>query len=48
MALRLRELGHTNAFALTGGLDAWEAGGFPVQPLVRGDPHQNARQHQPM
>lgn len=48
MALRLRELGHANAFALTGGFGAWQEAGYPLEPLVRGDPHRNAELHQPM
>jgi rhodanese-related sulfurtransferase len=48
VALRLRELGYERAFALTGGFSAWEQAELPVQPLVRGDPHQNAVHHQPM
>lgn len=48
MALRLLELGFRNAFALEGGFDAWEDAGLPVEPMVRGDPRQNAEQHQPM
>ncbi len=48
MALRLRELGNDRAFALTGGFAAWEQAGLPVEPLLRGDPDQNAAHHQPM
>ncbi len=48
MALRLRELGFEAAFALKGGLAAWQGAGLPVEPLVRGDPHTNAVLHQPM
>ena len=47
MALRLRELGTANAFALTGGLDAWKEAGYPVEPL-RSGAAQNAVDHQPM
>ncbi len=48
MALRLRELGFGNAFALTGGFEAWEEAGLPVEALRRGDPAENAVLHQPM
>ncbi len=48
MALRLRELGFRSAFALTGGFEAWEDAGLPVEPLRRGDPAENAVLHQPM
>ena len=48
VALRLLELGMKRAFVLTGGLAAWEQAGFPVEPLVRGDPRENAVLHQPM
>lgn len=48
MALRLRELGFKDAFALKGGLAAWEEAGLPEEPLVRGDPGTNTVLHQPM
>ena len=48
MALRLRQLGLLNAFALTGGFGAWEEARYPVEPLIRGDPRRNAELHQPM
>ena len=48
MALRLRELGFRNAFALRGGFDAWQEAGFPLEAVRRGDPGQNAVLHQPM
>jgi rhodanese-related sulfurtransferase len=48
VALRLRELGFGEAFALKGGLRAWEEAHLPEEPLVRGDPGTNAVLHQPM
>ncbi len=48
MALQLRRMGFPDAHALTGGFDAWTGAGYPVEPLRRGDPAQNAMQHQPM
>ena len=48
MALRLRELGFRSAFALTGGFDAWQEAGLPLEAVRRGDPGQNAVLHQPM
>ncbi len=47
MALRLREIGVRDAFALEGGFDAWRAGGHPVEPM-RSATEQNAVDHQPM
>jgi 3-mercaptopyruvate sulfurtransferase SseA len=48
VALRLRELGFHDAYALTGGFDAWKAG-HPVEPLRRADaPAENAAAHQPL
>ncbi len=48
MALRLRELGRRDAFALKGGLAAWQQMGLPMEPLIRGDPQTNTVLHQPM
>ena len=49
MALRLRELGFEEAYALTGGFDAWKEAGHPVEPLRRPDaPAENAVAHQPL
>jgi 3-mercaptopyruvate sulfurtransferase SseA len=48
VALRFRELGMQQAFALRGGFGAWQDAGYPVEPLRRGDPQQNAAHHQPM
>ena len=48
MALRLRALGFPRAFALQGGFAAWMEAGYPTEPLVGGDPAQNAVDHQPL
>jgi rhodanese-related sulfurtransferase len=37
VALRLRELGYRDAFALQGGYDAWKSAGNPVEPLTPED-----------
>ncbi|BDG06895.1 rhodanese-like domain-containing protein [Anaeromyxobacter paludicola] len=36
MALRLRELGWEDAYALKGGYDAWKQAGMPVEPRGAG------------
>jgi 3-mercaptopyruvate sulfurtransferase SseA len=36
VALRLRELGHENAFALEGGFDAWRRTGQHLEPKEAG------------
>ena len=33
MALRLRDLGIKEAYALTGGWDAWTEAGYPTEPM---------------
>jgi len=48
VALQLRELGFPGAFALAGGFGAWQQARLPVEPVRRGDPAQNAANHQPM
>jgi 3-mercaptopyruvate sulfurtransferase SseA len=48
VALTMRALGFENAFALTGGFDAWVAAGGRVEPLARSDPATNSAHHQPM
>ncbi|MGH7313615.1 MAG: hypothetical protein ACREJV_10605 [Candidatus Rokuibacteriota bacterium] len=34
MALRLKRLGVTRIRPLAGGIEAWRAGDFPVEPIV--------------
>ena len=48
MALRMREMGFSHAFALAGGLDAWKHARYPVQPLGREKAAANTENHQPM
>ena len=36
MALRLRELGHENAYAIEGGFDAWRRTGQHLEPKGAG------------
>ena len=48
MALQLRREGFGEAFALTGGFDAWLAAGLPLEPLRASEAHEAGSQHQPL
>ena len=34
MALRLRELGYPDTYALEGGYEAWKQAGYPTEPVA--------------
>jgi rhodanese-related sulfurtransferase len=36
LAQKLRERGYSNAWALTGGLDAWKKAGLPLESKSKG------------
>ncbi|HTP26115.1 MAG TPA: rhodanese-like domain-containing protein [Anaeromyxobacteraceae bacterium] len=46
VAIRLRQLGYSSAFALAGGLEAWQNAHYPLEPLHRTDAAQNTADHQ--
>jgi rhodanese-related sulfurtransferase len=48
VALQLRRLGFGQAYALTGGFDAWRDSGLPLEPLRAAEAHEAGTQHQPM
>ncbi|HEX7623148.1 MAG TPA: hypothetical protein VF400_06215 [Anaeromyxobacteraceae bacterium] len=48
MALQLRQLGFSRAYALTGGFDAWKSAGLPLEALTAGDALPGSDAHQPM
>jgi rhodanese-related sulfurtransferase len=48
VALQLRQLGFSKAFALTGGFDAWKDAGLPLEALATGGARPNGDAHQPM
>lgn len=48
MALQLRRQGFQQAYALTGGFDAWRDAQLPVEPLRATEAHETGNQHQPM
>ncbi len=48
MALQLRGQGFTQAYALTGGFDAWRRARLPLEPLRATEAHETGKQHQPM
>jgi rhodanese-related sulfurtransferase len=37
VALRLRELGFDESYALAGGFDAWRAAGYPIERKEAGE-----------
>jgi rhodanese-related sulfurtransferase len=48
VALQLRRLGFSRAFALTGGFDAWKSAGLPLEALAAGEVLPNRDAHQPL
>ncbi|HYS82320.1 MAG TPA: hypothetical protein VEM76_16545 [Anaeromyxobacteraceae bacterium] len=48
MALQLRQLGLSKAFALAGGFEAWREAGLPLEVLATGSARPNRDAHQPM
>ena len=48
MALQLRRTGFDQAYALTGGFDAWREAGLPLEPLRSAEAHEAGTQHQPL
>jgi len=48
VALQLRQLGFSKAFALAGGFDAWRDGGLPLEALATSKARPNTDAHQPM
>ncbi|GEJ57184.1 rhodanese-like domain-containing protein [Anaeromyxobacter diazotrophicus] len=48
MALQLRRQGFQQAYALTGGFDAWRQAHLPLEPLRAAEAHETGNQHQPM
>ncbi len=48
MALQLRQLGFSRAFALAGGFDAWKNAALPLEPLTAQDVRPSGDAHQPL
>jgi len=48
VALQLRQLGFSRAFALKGGFDAWKNAALPLEPLAADDVRPSGDAHQPL